>query len=82
MCEQDADFLIICYCNLLLTFFSMKKQILAVLKARGEIICGSIRKYNEGFTDWHLKKGNFTDVTDRLMADLLAVLEYNKFDYS
>lgn len=32
--------------------------------------------------DWHLRKGTFTDVTDRLMADLLAVLEYNKFDCS
>lgn len=82
MCEQDADFFIICYCHLILTFFLMKKQILAVLKVRGEIICGSINKYNEGFMDWHLKKGSFTDVTDRLMADLLAVLEYNRFDYS
>lgn len=59
----------------------MKKQMLVVLKAKGEIICGSINKYNEGFMDGHLRKRTFTDVTDSLMADLLAVLEYNKFDY-
>lgn len=82
ICQQDADFFIICYWNLHLTFFLTKNQILAVLKARGEIICASINKYNEGFMDWHPRKGTFTDVTDRLMADLLAVLEYNKFDCS
>lgn len=52
------------------------------LKARGEIICDSINKYNKGFTDWHLGKGSFTDATDRLMADLLAVQDYNKFYFS
>lgn len=81
MCQQDADFFSICSCNLHLILFLMKNQIIAVLKARGEIICSSINEYNEGFLDWHLRKGAFTDVTDRLMADLLSVLEYSKFDY-
>lgn len=59
----------------------MKKQILALLKAKGETICSSINKYNEGFMDWHQRKKTLTEVTDSQMADLLAVLEYNKFDY-
>lgn len=52
------------------------------MKARGEIICDSINKYNKGFMDWRLVKGSFADVTDRLMADLLAVQDYNRFDFN
>lgn len=81
MWQQDEVVFIKCYCNLHLTFFLTKNLILAVLKARGEIIWVSINYYNEGFTDWHLRKRSFADATDSLMTDLLAVLEYNKFDY-
>lgn len=63
--------------NKFFLFFYQKK-----MKARGKIICDSINKYNKGFMDWHLVKGSFTDVTDRLVADLLAMQDYNRFDFN